>query len=303
MNNNKGLIALAVVLALALIGALIWGFNRSSQADSLATEKAELTGEYEQMTLLRDNLAAQVDSLSLAYENLATENSDLSGNLANTQQELQNAQSALSRAKRNSAAEVNDLRAQIQELIDARAGLESSLVRLQAENDSLRTRTEVLTLDLGQARSENETLNNMNESMQGEVERLTLANFKATAFNVELQQRNEQVTTRSGRARRIVVNFDLANVPEKYQGTRPVYLVITDENGNAINPTAATKATATVNGQSMDLLAQVVKDVNIEESQRLSFAHDLEDKLSDGYYRVSVFTDIGLLGASNFRLR
>lgn len=303
MNNNKGLIALAVILGLALIGALIWGFNRSSQADTLASEKEELTNEYEQMTQLRDDLASQVDSLSLAYENLATENTNLSGSLANTQQELQSAQNALARAKRNSAAEINDLRAQIQELIEARSGLESSLVRLQAENDSLRTRTGVLEVDLGEARNENETLNRLNNAMQGEVERLTLANFKATAFNVELRQRNDKVTTRSGRARNIVVNFDLANVPEKYQGVRPVYLVITDENGNAINPTGATKATATVNGQSMDLLAQEIKEVNIEESQRLSFTHELDDKLDDGYYRVSVFTDIGLLGASNFRLR
>lgn len=160
-----------------------------------------------------------------------------------------------------------------------------------------------MEVDLGEARNENETLNRLNNAMQGEVERLTLANFKATAFNVELRQRNDKVTTRSGRARNIVVNFDLANVPEKYQGVRPVYLVITDENGNAINPTGATKATATVNGQSMDLLAQEIKEVNIEESQRLSFTHELDDKLDDGYYRVSVFTDIGLLGASNFRLR
>jgi cell division protein FtsB len=303
MNNNKGLIALAVVLGLALIGALIWGFNRKSQVETLSTEKAELTDEYEQMTALRDDLATQVDSLSLAYQDLASENTDLSGNLANTQQELQNAQNALARAKRNGAAEVNDLRAQIQELMNARSGLETSLVKLQAENDSLRMRTGVLELDLGNARSENETLANLNDAMQGEVQRLTLANFKATAFDVQLQQRNEKVTTRSGRARRIVVNFDLANVPEKYQGVRPVYLVITDENGNAINPTGATKATATVNGQSMDLLAQEMKEVNIEESQRLSFSHDLEDKLADGYYRVSVFTDIGLLGASNFRMR
>jgi chromosome segregation ATPase len=303
MNNNKGLIALAVVLGLALIGALIWGFNRQSQAETLASEKEELTTEYEQMTQLRDDLASQVDSLSVAYEDLATENTNLSGSLANTQGELQNAQNALARAKRNSAAEINDLRAQIQELIEARSGLESSLVRLQTENDSLRTRTGVLEVDLDQARNENETLAQMNEAMQGEVNRLTLANFKATAFNVELQQRNEKVTARSGRARRIVVNFDLASVPEKYQGVRPIYLVVTDANGNAINPTAATKATATVNGQTMELLAQEIKEVNIEESQRLSFTHELDEKLDDGFYRVSVFTDIGLLGASNFSLR
>jgi hypothetical protein len=53
----------------------------------------------------------------------------------------------------------------------------------------------------------------------------------------------------------------------------------------------------------VELIAARARDVNITASQRLSFTHDLEDRLRPGFYRVSVFTDIGLLGAASFRLQ
>jgi hypothetical protein len=53
----------------------------------------------------------------------------------------------------------------------------------------------------------------------------------------------------------------------------------------------------------MDILAVRGKDVNLTANQRLSFNYDLEDKLNGGFYRVSVYTDIGLLGTSSFRLQ
>ena len=84
---------------------------------------------------------------------------------------------------------------------------------------------------------------------------------------------------------------------------RPLYLVVTDDKGTPIKDSNPIQAKVVVNGQDMDIQAVKVQEVNIEESQRLSFSHDLEEKLTTGYYRVAVYTDIGLLGASSFRLR
>ena len=53
----------------------------------------------------------------------------------------------------------------------------------------------------------------------------------------------------------------------------------------------------------MDIIAVAAQDENLGSSQRLSFTHELEDKISAGLYRVTAYTDIGMLGASSFRLR
>ena len=145
-------------------------------------------------------------------------------------------------------------------------------------------------------------LSNLNQTIQGELRRLTLANFKATAFQVEVEGRRPVATSRSGKARRVLVTFDLTGVPTEYQGIRPLYLVITNDKGVPVGGSDI-QAKSVVNGQVMDLLAVKAKDVNITANQRLSFTHDLEDRLRSGFYRVSVYTDIGLLGAASFRLQ
>ncbi|NJO86960.1 MAG: hypothetical protein HC821_02670, partial [Lewinella sp.] len=162
----------------------------------------------------------------------------------------------------------------------------------------------MLTADLNTSRSENEALSGLNRSMQGEIEKLTLDNFKATAFSVELMKgKGETVTATGRRARRIAVSFDLAGVPQEYQGVRTLYLVISDDKGKPITSEKTIPAKVNVNGQRMDILALATRELNIEESQRVNFSHELDQKLSEGFYRAQVFTDIGLLGASSFRLR
>jgi len=139
--------------------------------------------------------------------------------------------------------------------------------------------------------------------MQGEIENLTLANFKASAFQVVLEKKNKKATAKSRRARRLKASFDLTEVPAKYQGVRPIYLVITDETSSPIKLDNPIKAQVMVNDQATDIIAAEQKEISIEANQRISFTHDLSSKLKKGYYRVIAYTDIGILGTSNFRLR
>lgn len=301
--NNRGLAILAGVLGVLLIAAIIWGFNRNTAATELASEGEALKTENQSLVEIRDQLLGDVDSLSAAYEDLAYQNEELVGDLSTTQTELESVRSALANAKRSSAARSNDLQAQIQQLIEVRSRLENNITALQAENDSLRMRTGVLETDLARTQDERQALEELNTSMQDEVNRLTLRNFKASAFSVDLRQKNSKVTSKSGRIRTIDVAFDLTNVPERYQGVRPVYLVISDEQGNPIDIDNTISANANINGQDVPLKANQAKEVNISESQRLSFTYELQDKISAGFYRAAVFTDIGLLGASNFSVR
>lgn len=302
-SNGRGLIIGIVILAIAALLIGWWGLSQKNQKVALSEQNEQLSGDLESLEELREELAAEVDSLQMAYREAAEENTALQGSLAQAEERISMAESALRKARNQSASEVNNLRAEIQALLEAKSELEGSIMAVQAQNDSLRNLTGRLEADLSVARSDNEALNQLNNTINDELKRLTLANFKATAFQVDVERRSSKATARSGRARRIRVNFDLANVPEEYQGTRPLYLVITNESGTPITSENPLQAQSVVGGQRMDLIAQEAKEVNISESQRLSFTHELEDKLSRGLYRVSVYTDIGLLGAASFRLQ
>ena len=306
MNSRQIIIILAVILGLLLILAGWWGMKvqqLNKANEQLSGEKTELREQLDGLEAVKRNLEIEVDSLEKAYLAKVVENEELQGSLASAKNEVIAKNVALKNAKKANTSELNDLKAEIQELLASKGELEKLIKDVQSENDSLKSLAGQLEKDLADSRQENEELASLNRAIQEEVGRLTLANFKASAFQIEVEQKNSKVTSKSKRARRIKVNFDLTNVPEEFQGVRPIYLAITDSKGTPINASNPVSVTINVNGQSMDLIAVEEKEVNIEGNQRLSFSHDLEEKLATGFYRAAVFTDIGFLGASSFKLR
>ena len=301
-GSKRILLIVALILGLGALGAGGWGLSQQKAKASLQAENAAMSQELGSLNELKEDLASEVDSLESAYQTLAGENETLQGSLADAQSALARKDAEIKANRGNRLNEVNGLKGEIQQLLAEKANLEQVIGDLQAENEELKERTGQLERDLSSARTENTSLGNLNKTMQSELKRLTLANFKASGFQVEVEARKPKATAASGKARRVKVSFDLVDVPQEYQGLRPVYMVITDDKGVPIQGSNIQER-AVVNGTSMDIIAVKAKDVNITATQRLSFSHELEEKLRDGFYRVSVFTDIGMLGASSFRLQ
>jgi peptidoglycan hydrolase CwlO-like protein len=303
MNSRQGLTIIIVILLLLLMGAAYWGYTTNQDKKALTEQNEQLNQQMGDLTALKENLQTEVDSLQNAYASLAEENESLQGSVDNAQHKIAEKEAIIRRLKKQTATANNSLQVQIQELLGVKAELETSINNLQVENDSLFALTGQLTADLAQAKTENEALANLNKTIQEELKRLTLANFKASAFRVEVEKRRPKATAKARRAKRLQVSFDLTGVVAKYQGVRPVYLVVTDDKGTPIKTENPIMAKVNVNNSLMDIQAVKEQDVNIGENQRLSFSYDLKEKLRPGYYRVAVYTDIGLLGAASFRLQ
>jgi peptidoglycan hydrolase CwlO-like protein len=299
MNSRQALILLCIILLLSLIGVGYWSYS-THKSDSEQIQV--LSNQIKDLDLLKVGLQQEVDSLQNAYANLANENELLQGSVQSAQKLIAEKEAVINKFRATSTNESKNLKVQIQQLLGVRTDLQASISRLQEENDSLRTLTGQLTSDLALAKSENEALSNLNKTIQEEVKRLTLANFKASAFRVEVEKRKPKGTVKAGRARRILVSFDLTGVAPEYRGVRPVYLVITDDKGTPIANDNPLQVKVTVSGSKMDIFAVKEQDINVSENQRLSFIYELDDKLKPGYYRVAVYTDITLLGAASFRL-
>ncbi len=306
MKTKKILIAVTIIYSILLLVAGWWGFSQRKANEELQSSNETLTNEISDLEELKVDLENDVDSLNAKIESLYAENESLSSSLSDANELAKKKDRTISKLKtsRNSSkAEITNLKAEIQALLEEKTLLQASIVGLQMENDSLRARTGLLETDLGIAKEENATLSILNRTMQGDIDQLTLANFKASAFQIELEGKKAKISTKSKRIKNIKVSFDLTDVPQKYQGVRPIYLVITNDKATPIKIENPIQITVSVNGQNNEIMAAEAKEVNIEENQRISFSHKLNSKLAKGYYRVIVYTDIGLLGASNFRLR
>ncbi|MEM6772938.1 MAG: hypothetical protein AAF597_20330, partial [Bacteroidota bacterium] len=245
----------------------------------------------------------------------AADNAQLKGELAEAQK---TAQAALYDMRRAQKSRKNDndvayqMRLQIEDLITARANLERNLLELEEENATLRKDNVALRQNLSTAKTEayelakkSENLETINKRMESEISAITLGAFKATAMQVDLFRGNKgtKITSDASRVKRMSVSFDLTDVPDKYLGVRPIYLVMTDQSGTPVISENPVRAKAIVNGAEMNVIALEGRDVNVEKNQRISFTHELDTKLEKGFYRVQILTDLGLLGAQNIQLR
>ena len=313
--NKKTLTVIAVILGLLFLASLFWGITRNSTANELAEVQVENETEITQLEQLRDNLQQQVDSIAVVYETAAADNAQLRGELAEAQKTAQAALYDMRRAQRSRKND-NDvayqMRLQIEDLITARANLERNLLALEEENKTLRKENVTLRADLSTSKTKayelekkSEALEQTTRRMEEQINEVTLGAFKASAMQVDLYRGNKgaKTTTDASRVKRMAVSFDLVDVPDKYLGVRPIYLVMTDESGTPVRSENPVMAKAVVNGAPMDVIALEGRDVNIEKNQRISFTHELSSKLQQGFYRVQILTDLGLLGATNMQLR
>ncbi len=297
---------MVILLLLALMGVGYWAWKTGGEKTTLTQQNEDLTKQITDVSALKDGLQQEVDSLQNAYAALAEENQSLEGTVSNAKQMVAEKEAIIKKLKaQTSSSTGNDknLKAQIEQLLAVKADMQRAIDGLRAENDELRRLTGQLQSDLASAKGENDALSSLNKTISEDVKRLTLSNFKASAFRVEVERKKPKATAKAGRAKRVLVSFDLTGVANAYQGLRTLYLVITDDKGTPIKAKNPIMASVTVNGATQDIQAVKSQEVNITDNQRLSFNHDLEDKLKSGFYRVAVYTDIGLLGASSFRLQ
>jgi hypothetical protein len=305
MSDNQNSRAYGIIIALLLLfaGGIGWFFWQKSQ--TYLAEKQRI--EQEQKDLLKQKAITQtLDSLSMAYSDLRTENETLKGTVYSSNEMIQQKEIVIRQIKAETAKDIDQLRKQVDDLQKTKIEYETIITALRAENAQLKAEIERLAGENTQLKGEKADLSgqvqDLAKQLEEQIRKTQSATFKASSFKIELERRNDKVTSKARRVREIQVSFDLADVPAPYQGNQKLYLVITDDKGKPVVSKNPTKATIQAPAGTVEIMAQEVKSVNVEATQRLTFNHKFDDRLKAGNYVVAVYCDRGLLGASSFRL-
>lgn len=102
------------------------------------------------------------------------------------------------------------------------------------------------------------------------------------------------------------MSFSVSNLPEDRKGVQNVYLSITNAKGVPMKVAAAKKVMVQSNvegTQVAEITAQQTRKVSLQNDMRIDFYQLIENRLDPGYYRASIYTDFGLIGATQFQLR
>ena len=307
MSEQQNSRAYAIVIALLLLAAAAIGYFFWQKSQGYLAESERIEIEKKQLEVQKVSIEQSLDSLSMAYSDLRSENETLKGTVTSTAAQVEQKEVVIKQIKASSAKDLEALRDQVASLQKVKIELETIIATLRGETEQLKAQNAQLT-------AENETLKGEKTELTGQMQDLAKqleeqirktqsATFKATSFRVSLAKRNDsKLTAKARRVRSIDVSFDLADVPQTFQGPQKLYMVITDDKGTPILCDNPTKATVYAPTGPVEIQAQELKAVALEPTQRMSFNHKFDDRLKAGNYVVAIYCDKGLLGASSFKL-
>ena len=294
MENQKSSSSLKVIvaiLAILLVGSLVYIFKMTSDADVVQTElKATLT---EKESVMKD-----LEELKSTYDAAIAENTSMSDELIQERDKVVNLMSDLKKSK-GDVASMSRYRAQF-------IALQGNMKVLMAENEGLKKQNTTLTTQrdstavvLGESKKYNEALVGQNEELAKAVEigsKLTVLNTRGSAF--KLRSSGKQIETdKASRADVLRVSFTVAENQIAKSGEKTYFVQVIDSKNNVLGDKK------TENFGDNILTYSFLTNVNYE-SKTIQVSEDLKGKdFAKGTYFINIFDKDVLVSKTSFVLR
>ena len=294
MENQKSSSSLKVViavLAILLVGSLIYIFKMTSDADIVKTElKTTLT---EKESVMKD-----LQELKSTYDAAISENTSMSDELIQERDKVVNLMADLNKSK-GDVASLSKYRNQYN-------ALQGNMKVLIAENDGLKKQNTTLTTQrdstvvvLGETKKNVEALTGQNEELSKAVEigsKLTVLNTRGSAF--KMKSSGKQIETdKASRADVLRVSFTIPENPIAKSGEKMYYVQVIDSKNNVLGD----KKTETFGDNTLTYSFTTVVQY---ENKTVQVTQDLKGKdFAKGTYYINIFDRDILVSKTSFVLR
>ncbi|WP_337966510.1 hypothetical protein [uncultured Flavobacterium sp.] len=287
-NNNSSLKAIIAVLAVLLIGSLVYIFKLSSDTEVVKTELT--TSMTEKESVMKD-----LQELKATYDAAIAENTSMSDELIQERDKVVALMDDLNKSK----GDVSKYRSQVQ-------AMQGKMKTLVAENDELKKQNGVLTVQrdstitvLGESKKYNEVLVGQNEELAKTVEKgakLSVLNTKTAAY--KLRSSGKQIETdKASRADILKISFTIAENQIAKSGDKTYYVQVIDAKNNVLGE----KKTENFGDNS---LTYSFKTTVKYENKTVSVSEDLPGKdFAKGTYFINVYDNDELVSKTSFNLR
>lgn len=287
-QKNSSLKAVIAVLAVLLVGALVYIFKMTSDTEVVKTELSSTLSEKE--LVMKD-----LQELKATYDAAIAENTSMSDELIQERDKVVNLMDELNKSK----GDVSKYRSQAQ-------ALQSKMKALVAENDELKTQNGVLTVQrdstitvLGESKKYNEVLVGQNEELSKTVEKaskLTILNTKTSAY--KLRNSGKQIATdKASRADVLKISFTVAENQVAKSGDKTYYVQVIDSKNNVLGDKKTESFGDTTLTYSFTTKVKY-------ENKTVNVSEDLPGKdFEKGTYFINIFDNDQLVSKTSFSLR
>ncbi|WP_431242288.1 hypothetical protein ACQ9BO_20735 [Flavobacterium sp. P21] len=287
-NNNSSLKAVIAVLAVLLIGSLVYIFKLSSDTEVVKTELTTTMTE-------KESVMKDLQELKATYDAAIAENTSMSDELIQERDKVVALMDDLNKSK----GDVSKYKSQVQ-------AMQAKMKTLVAENDELKKQNGVLTTQrdstivvLGESKKYNEVLVGQNEELAKTVEKgskLSILNTKTATY--KLKSSGKQIETdKASRADVLKVSFTIAENSIAKSGDKTYYVQVIDAKNNVLGE----KKTESFGDNS---LTYSFKTTVKYENKTVNVTEDLPGKdFAKGTYFINVFDNDELVSKTSFSLR
>lgn len=290
-KSNSNLKAVIAILAVLLIGSLVYIFKMTSDAKALQTELTSTKSD-------KQSVMKDLEALKATYDAAIAENTSMSDELIAEREKVVNLMADLKKSK-GDAASMAKYKSQYFALETKMKGLIAEVETLKKENATLTTQRDSTVMVLGESKKYNEVLVGQNEELSKTVEiasKLNVSNLKTAAY--KLRSSGKQVETEKARRADILkISFRIDENKVAKQGDKTYYVQVIDSKNNVLGE----KKTESFGENSLTYsFATTVK----YENKSVEVTQDLPgSNFEKGVYFVNVFDKGELVSKSSFSLR
>lgn len=292
-KNNSSLKAIVVVLALLLVGSLVYIFKMTNDAKTLQTEITTVKTE-------KETVLDSLNVLKVTYDKAIADNTTLSDDLVAEREKVVNLIADLKKSK-GDADSMRKYRTQFNQL-------QSKMKTLVAENDNLKKENKTLTTQrdstivvLGEQKKFNDTLVIQNENLAKAVEKgskLVVMNLRTQA--IKQRSSGKQIETeKASRADKLKVCFAIAANAIAKTGDKTFYVQVIDSKNNVLGD----KKTENFGDMSLTYSFTAVVAYDNKSVDICEFLEGNGKDFEKGTYFVNIFDKGDLVSKTSFTLK
>jgi len=287
-QNNSSLKAIIAVLAVLLVGSLVYIFKMSSDAEVVKTELTTTLTE-------KESVMKDLQTLKTTYDAAIAENTTMSEELIQERDKIVALMDDLNQSK----GDVSKFKTQL-------SVLQNKMKSLMTENEGLKKANETVTAQrdstvvvLGESKKFNEVLVGQNEELSKTVEKgakLTILNTKTAAY--KLRSSGKQIETdKASRADILKISFTIAENQIAKSGDKTYYVQVIDSKNNVLGD----KKTETFGDT---ILTYSFATTVTYQNKTVDITEDLKGKdFEKGTYFINIFDKDVLVSKTSFTLR